>query len=567
MAKDKNKDTGLKKAVAEVLERCGLENSVIGQEVHINFSGAKDPSGKFADEKEVDVIATFSYMGKRVALFFECENSTGPSGSIRSEYRDYANVLSSINSKEDEIRVLHSKNDRLRSRHLKDVEDIRLCFVYGPRYPSRNLKSCETEDKRYSFTVWGDVALRYFLAVSSTLGTWTRYELFREMRLDFEQHSTYPIRAIEVRQKRARMYLGTIHPGLLLKIAYVTRRARQDTYAYQRMLSGQRIREIATFISSAKAESFLPNAVVVVFDDEPSIQGMIRYDSKRGLLDIPRRYCSAWIIDGQHRVYGFTGTQFERWTEERHERFDLPIVIFRRLEEISQTKTFITINYNQKKIKSELLCDLSTMTGDLSQRLTWASAIGKRLNEEEQSPLHQKVQVTELDYGRPISLASLVQYGLLDTLLGFKPGPGYSGPLNKFGPIDPTRNLHALVNREALRKQTDFLIHFLKCVRANTSSVVTEKDPWTNTRRYALLKPTGMNALFMVLARILEKHPRGTDFKSYLRPLRQVRFRRDIIKKMGGGWGGFRELANRILRKLNAAHGDGLRLYGKRETK
>ena len=89
MAKDRNKDSGLKSAVVEVLRRCGLDDVVIDREVHLNFTGAKEPSDSPADEKEVDVVATFSYAGKRVALFFECENSTGPSGSIRSEYRDY----------------------------------------------------------------------------------------------------------------------------------------------------------------------------------------------------------------------------------------------------------------------------------------------------------------------------------------------------------------------------------------------------------------------------------------------------------------------------------------------
>lgn len=566
MTSESNKDSGLKKAVAEVLERCGLDDFVVDREVHLNFTGATDTSGQLDDEKEVDVIAIFSYAGKRVALFFECENSTGPGGSIRSEYRDYDQVLRTVRSKRDEIKVLHSKNGVLSAAHFEDVEDVRLCFVYGLRYPDRNLKTCVAEAKKYSFTVWGDVALRYFLALSSSLGTWTKYELFREMRLDFEQHLPYSIPAIEVRQKRARMYVGTIHPGQLLRIAYVTRRARQETYAYQRMLSSHRIKEIASFISSNASEAFLPNAAVVVFDDEPAIQRLITYDREKRLLNIPRKYCSAWIIDGQHRVYGFVGTQFEEWTDERFQRFDLPIVIFRRLKEISQTKTFITINYNQKKIKSELLCDLSTMTGDLRQRLTWASAIGKELNRDEQSPLYQKVGVTELDSGRPISLASVVQYGLLETLLGFKPGPTYSGPLCKLGAISSGANLHSADNQRALGKQTRFLIYFLKCVRANTSSAVPQKDPWTNTRQYALLRPTGINALFMVLARILEKYPRGTDFADYLKPLRKVRFRRNIIKKMGGGWGGFRELANRILRKLNAAHGDGLRLYGIKET-
>ena len=175
------------------------------------------------------------------------------------------------------------------------------------------------------------------------------------MALSLEQDNVYKIPALEVRQKGTKMFLGTIHPGQLLKIAYVIRRARKSTYAYQRMLSKHRIKEIEAFISSGKPESFLPNAVIVVFDQEHAVQKSIVYDAAKKSLAIPRTYCSAWIIDRRHRVYGFLGTQFENWTDEKFHKFDLPIVIFKTLEDVAQTKTFITINYNQKKIKSGLV--------------------------------------------------------------------------------------------------------------------------------------------------------------------------------------------------------------------
>ena len=468
MTTEENKDSGLKKAVTEFLGRCGLEDLVVDREVHLNFTGYKDQSGDYVDEKEVDVVASFSYAGTRVLLGFECENSKGPSGSIRAEYRDYDSVLKKIRAKLNEVRVLHSKDNTIRGHHFVDLDEIRLCFVYGSQYPPQKIRTCEMEAQRYSFSVWDYSALRYFLAISSTLGKWTKYELFREMALSLEQDNVYKIPALEVRQKGTKMFLGTIHPGQLLKIAYVIRRARKSTYAYQRMLSKHRIKEIEAFISSGKPESFLPNAVIVVFDQEHAVQKSIVYDAAKKSLAIPRTYCSAWIIDGQHRVYGFLGTQFENWTDEKFHKFDLPIVIFKTLEDVSQTKTFITINYNQKKIKSGLLCDLSTLTGDMTQRLTWASALGKRLNDSDQSPLYERVKITELDAGRPISLSSLVQYGLLETLLGFKPGPSFAGPLARYAPIDAYASFNSQDNHKAIEKQTRLLIYFLDSVKKNT---------------------------------------------------------------------------------------------------
>jgi len=207
-----------------------------------------------------------------------------------------------------------------------------------------------------------------------------------------------------------------------------------------------------------------------------------------------------------------------------------------------------------------------TVTGDMTQRLTWASLIGKELNANEKSPLYRKVKVSELDFGRPISLSSLVQYGLLETLLGFKPGPAYNGPLAKYAPVDASVSQNGPTNRKALEKQVKLLIRFLAAIKNHTTSSDAEKDPWTNTREYSLLKPTGLNALFMVLARIMKKYPTaGLDLEQYLVPIQFTSFEKEDVARMGGGWSGFRELANVILRKLNAKHEDGLALYGKKE--
>jgi len=566
MPEDKNKDASLKRQVTEFVQRCGLEDLIIDREVHINFTGAKAESGEFEDEKETDVVARFSYAGKIVLLLFECEDSIGPSGSIRAEYRDYEGVITKILGGLNQIEVLHSRDDVLRGKDFKDVDEIRLCFVYGSRYPEKNLNTSIRFAKQHGFAVWGHSALRYFLAISSTVGKWAKYELFRELNLNLEQQSTSKISALEIKQKGQKMYLGAIHPGLLLKIAYVTRRARESTYAYQRMLNKHRIKEIAAFISSSSPESFLANAVIIVFDAEPSVQRSFHYDSDKQLLTIPRKYCSAWIIDGQHRVYGFLDTKFEEWTEEKFQRFDLPVVIFRNLEEISQTRTFITINYNQKKIKPGLLCDLATVTGDMTQRLTWASLVGKQLNANEKSPLYRMVKVSELDFGRPISLSSLVQYGLLETLLGFKAGPSYNGPLARHAPIDASASANGPDNRNAREKQVKLLMRFLSAVKKNTKNSDSEKDPWTNTREYSLLKPTGVNALFMVLARIMKRYPSvGLNLEAYLAPIQFISFGKEDVARMGGGWSGFRELANVILRKLNAKHEDELVLYVRKE--
>jgi DGQHR domain-containing protein len=546
------KDARLKNAVKRILENCSLDNLIVDREVQINFTGDTGEGGKLQIDKEIDVIARFSFSGKKILLMFECEDSKETTG-VKRHYREYDNDVRAIESNSDAIKVIGSADGMLQGRHFRDVDLTRVCFVYGPSFSDRSYRTCLKEAAPHSFHVWNHVVLAYYEAISTVLGRWTRYELFKEFALNLEATTTFSISALKVKQKGKTMYLGTIHPGLLLKIAYVVRRASERTLAYQRMLSKDRIAIIGEFISSTDPQSFIPNAVIVVIDAEPKLRRVAHYDAKKHELTLPLAYCSAWMIDGQHRAFGFLGTAYEDWTEERHEAFDLPVVVFLELPEVLQTQTFININYFQKRIKANLLCDLATSTGNLKYKLTWPSLVGKALNDLEGCPIKGMVKITELHHGRPISLSSLVQYGLLETLLGFRAKPDrYSGPLFAYAPFDPGAQVDSTGNRTALLKQLQLLKRFLKAVHLNTQTGDERTDPWLNASDYSLVRPTGINALFMVLARILVKHPGAAlDLQRFLRPLRTISFKSDTVAKMGGGWKGFRGLANAIIRRLN----------------
>jgi hypothetical protein len=72
----------------------------------------------------------------------------------------------------------------------------------------------------------------------------------------------------------------------------------------------------------------------------------------------------------------------------------------------------------------------------------------------------------------------------------------------------------------------------------------------------------------MLLSRILLKYPdAGLDFDDYLRPLTTVSFKRDAIAKQGGGWKGFRNVANILVRKINKGKSRKKKLarYGKKD--
>jgi DGQHR domain-containing protein len=568
-----NKDRFLKRDVRQILENSleGLNELRIDREVYVNFTGARDPQGNLLDDKEIDVMTTFRYGGKKVAFFVECEDSSEPSESIRQHYRAYNTDVNRILAEPADVQVTSSKERAIRTKDLRTVEVIRTAFAYGRYFSKTKLSTCRRESEQYSFAVWNRDAVTYFKRMSSTLRGAGKYELFREFSLDVRDEDTVDIDALEIKQKGVIMYLAALHPGRLLEIGYVLRRALPRTHAYQRMLSPERIGAISAFLNSRRPAAFIPNSVIVVFDRNPKIQRAIQYHPDRKKLTVPMGYCSAWIIDGQHRAYGFLGTKYEEWRAERREQFDLPVVVFKRMEDVLQTQTFININYNQKRIKTTLLCDLIASTGDLTHKLTWPSKLGLELNERDVSPLYEKVEISELHYARPISLASLVQFGLLETLLGYKrPSdstalPAYRGPLYRYAPFDPSLTFDA--NASAFRKQAGLLVRFFEGVKENTKSDEEKKDPWRNTKDYALLKPTGINALFLVLGRILQRYPAGDkDLSDYLKPLGKVKFNSKYVAARGGGWKGFRNFANIMIGRLNKGKkpSDKLLRYGKK---
>lgn len=550
---DPNKDAKLKKDIVQILLSCDLHKVVIDREVSLNFTGKKNKSGILESEVEIDVIISFFEGKNKNLILFECEDTKNASGVIK-EYMARDVIVKMIKDNKNNVEIIGSKDGQITKDCFQNVNNINACYVYGEQFSLESLENCSKEAEKYGFVIWGCPALKYYKKMSSILKGWTKYEIYKEFGFSFQRERVEKLDAIPLNQKGQKdgMYLAKIHPGQLLKIAYVVRRTSKKSFAYQRMLNKQRIESIARFIESAESHTLLPNTLIIVFDNDPNIQKDIIFDKTTNKLSIPMEYCSAWIIDGQHRAYGFIGTKYEKWGDDNFEPFDLPIVIFKSLKEVLQTKTFIDINYNQKKIKPDLLCDLATVTQDLSNPLTWVSLLGVELNKDIKSPLKNRIKISEFDIGN-LSLSSFVKYGLLETLLGYKAtSRSYNGKLYLFAPIKDNQPFMSTNNQESFLKQLSLLKHFFVGIKENTSPKDIKKNPWENMKEYSLIRATGINALFLVLSKVLEIYPDGKlDFKLFLKPLTNIDFSRENVAGMGTGWQGFRTFANEIIKEIN----------------
>ncbi len=553
----------LKAVLKEIL---GISGFKFDTEISLNFSGSLDPKGQLFDERSIDIAACGSSEGKRFLLIFECKGGDNFK-QIHQKISSWESDLKKIS--DGKTNVIKSDLNAIKEADFSKLDFIKVCYVFGSNLDSEKFETIAPTLRKRGLYAWDNAALTYYKKTTRTVGSAAMYELLREFDVNLESGVSFHEKAIKIMQRHHEMYIFGAKPSVLLKIGYVSRRASKKPEAYQRILNKDRIKKISDFVSSKDA--LLPNAIIIAFDEEPAIQKEISY-SGDGKLSFPSTYCSAWIIDGQHRVFGFLGTKLGKYNQDiPKEEFKLPVVAFRNLNAVLQNRTFVNINYNQKKIDPTLLCDLATAVPDLQNELTWPSLLVAELNKVE--PLKDKVKISELDKGRHISISSFAQYGLLESLLGYdKKNRTYNGALFTYSKFKPKSALANSVNQKALKKQADLLKRFFKAVELNTKKPDASKNPWLNTKEYALLKPTGINALLLVLSRIMEKYPRvETDIKKdldvYLKPLRKVKFTKKNVAKQGGGWKGFRGLANIILRNLNTAHGTTLRLFGEKEKK
>lgn len=197
-------------------------------------------------------------------------------------------------------------------------------------------------------------------------------------------------------------YMLSIEPDKLLKIGFVLHRTKvNDSMAptYQRLLVPSRLKGITKFIDEG---GYFPNSIIVNFDSpknklkihfEPSSNVGDSTNSRFGILSIPNAYGIAFIIDGQHRVYGYAGSKYK-------DTNTIPVVAFDNIDSQEQLKIFMDINENQKSVNPSLRLDLAEDINWDSERadsrmLALRSSIIKVLTRDSNSVLYNKISVGE----------------------------------------------------------------------------------------------------------------------------------------------------------------------------
>lgn len=263
-------------------------------------------------------------------------------------------------------------------------------------------------------TLLDELDLEYFEALVKHLGPAARYQLLGEV-FRGKEISGLEIRvpALQTRMGRLTCYTFSVRPDYLLKIAYVAHRAKGkaiDIDAYQRMISKSRLKQIAEYIS---ADGTFPTNIVINIEDPRHArfeQGKQEGDASGatwGWLRLSPAYGSAWIIDGQHRLFAYSGH------DRAHTSF-LNVLAFDGLSPSKQAQLFVDINSEQRRVKRSLLveldADLKWEDEDENKRIdAIISKAGMALDEHADSPLHDLVLLADMKRtdSRCISLTAI----------------------------------------------------------------------------------------------------------------------------------------------------------------
>lgn len=203
--------------------------------------------------------------------------------------------------------------------------------------------------------------LRYYVQISNHIGSAARYQFLAEFlkNQNIPELAGKTVPAIRGKLGGRKFYSFVTTPKDLLKVSFVNHRSLNDpggVPSYQRLVSRTRLRQVAQFINN---RGFFPTNILVNFISN------VRFDSIKknkladvtfGTLYLPNRYRSVWIIDGQHRLYGFTDA------EEQHLSQNIVVIAFEKLSREDEANLFVTINHEQKSVPKTLLDDLE---GDL----------------------------------------------------------------------------------------------------------------------------------------------------------------------------------------------------------
>ncbi|MCP3682367.1 MAG: DGQHR domain-containing protein [bacterium] len=329
----------------------------------------------------------------------------------------------------------------------------RVAFIFA----TNNSILSENDRKRLeegSIFYFNEANIEYWEQLTDHLGHAAKYQLFGKLFAG-QDIPKLPNRVPAIKGKMSAghtFYSFSIDPKSLLKMSFVLHRTESDveaSEAYQRLVSKSRLGEIGKYVDGG---GYFPNSVIVNIETKKKNElkfdqaSVIDHDSETsfGVLHLPKVYRSAFVIDGQHRLYGYSRAK----SKSNH---TIPVVAFHNLPQMEQAKIFVDINHHQKSVPTNLLrsimADFNWKSDDAGQALlALKTRLLTHLNFDDSSPFYKRIVLAEekKTETRCLTLETISNWGLSNKMgffgkikgkklikSGYLTDVGYDETLNK----------------------------------------------------------------------------------------------------------------------------------------
>jgi DNA sulfur modification protein DndB len=246
----------------------------------------------------------------------------------------------------------------------------------------------------------------YYEQLIERLGQASKYQLLGRLFKNQEiPQLANRVPAIQGKMGGYTYYSFSLEPEKLLKIGYILHRTEINTEdeGYQRMVSKSRLKEIEQFLDSEDEDEqgFFPNSIII--NISTTKEAPLNFDrltcthdsdiTEPVILHLPKKYHSAFIIDGQHRLYGYANS---KWKFKN----SIPVVAFENLPPDKQVELFVQINSKQKPVPKTVLIPIAAALMWNSDKPKDAisslkAKLVQGLGEEDNSPLYRRIVLNE----------------------------------------------------------------------------------------------------------------------------------------------------------------------------
>ena len=322
MKKDKPKSEQLEDLVWVTLAGMGFDEMSDGRQFCID-------AGDGPNSRQIDVFAKDS----EAVVIVECTTSEQPSKkNMTPLIQKVASIRGGVCKAIQKHYGRHSK--------LK----VKCCIATS----NIEWRPCDLDKAESShIIVFQETDMGYYGKLTSHLKKASKYQFLSHVFADEDITGLeIAVPATKGRMGKRTFYNFLMRPRDLLKVAYVSHKASRnadDLQAYQRMLRPSRLKKIASFVDNG---GHFPTNIVINMKSKKQLRfekKEVVGDAAFGKLFLPARYASCWIIDGQHRLYGYA--QSERMNK-KGDKTALPVLAYDNLPSTEEARLFVDINWS-----------------------------------------------------------------------------------------------------------------------------------------------------------------------------------------------------------------------------